>query len=407
MTWNSEYFSTIGYLGLLASGVALVLWLLYIFKPVRLISTVALGLVVVGWFAARINSSSHVNRIQPDRTEELARMAAQEEARRKALVESRGDEVANIRFAEDGANDFLDRAGMDEADLKYFESQGGFGDPEWKKNKKKRQAGDNDDSLESAIGAGGEVIAGVDSEEVTDGEGDEPIIMSEADLVMANRLDLLNLRTTLILVIVGCAVFVFDYLRRANLYGKASYPLPLPSWLVNGINRVEPLIISSKRSKKSAKGELGRLARRGDSFLYLTDDPDRVKRLPSSFAKLRFTKWREDVISATPSVDDEFIFETVWHGRSSFALGDPKRSAALLDFVIKKLEERQSFRARVTQTAHLVWDLSQQMDPILRERLVGLAKDTGFSILLVRAPKSQGKAKSAPKNLPQESPLPS
>ena len=139
MTWNSDYFSSIGYLGLTASGGALVLWLIYLIKPGRLISTLALGLVLAGWFAARLNSSQHVNKIQPDRTEELARRAAQEEARRKALVDSRGDEVADVRFAEDGANDFLDRAGMDEADLKYFESQGGFGEPDWKKEKKIRK----------------------------------------------------------------------------------------------------------------------------------------------------------------------------------------------------------------------------------------------------------------------------
>ena len=133
MNWNPEYFSSIGYLGVLLTGGALLLWICYIVKPLRIASLVALGCVVVAFVCARTNSKTHVNRIQPDRSEELAKRVAQEEARKQALLDNRGDEVAQIRFAEDGANDFLDRAGMDDADLKYFESQGGLGEPEWKK----------------------------------------------------------------------------------------------------------------------------------------------------------------------------------------------------------------------------------------------------------------------------------
>ncbi|MGB2454501.1 MAG: hypothetical protein ACPIG7_07900, partial [Akkermansiaceae bacterium] len=221
MNWNPEYFSSIGYFGVLFTGGALLLWICYIVKPSRIASLVALGCVVVAFFCARTNSKTHVNRIQPDRSEELAKQVAQEEARKQALLENRGDEVAQIRFAEDGANDFLDRAGMDDADLKYFESQGGLGEPEWKKEKKTRSGGGGDDSLESEIGGEG-VIGGIQSDEFDADESKEPIIIPEADLVMANRLDLLNLKLTLIFLVVGVGVFLFDYLRRANIYGKAS-----------------------------------------------------------------------------------------------------------------------------------------------------------------------------------------
>lgn len=407
MTWNSDYFSSIGYLGLAASGGALVLWLIYLIKPGRLISTLALSLVVAGWFGARLNSSQHVNKIQPDRTEELARRAAQEEARRKALVDSRGDEVADVRFAEDGANDFLDRAGMDEADLKYFESQGGFGEPDWKKEKKKRSGSRDDDSLEAAIGGGGEVIQGVTTEGVGEVDGEEPIVMKEEDLVMANRLDLLNLKTTTVLVAIGLALFIFDYLRRANLHGKSSYPLPLPSRWLNAIQPISTLVVSTKRSKSSARGELGRLARRGDSFLYLTDDPERIKRLPNSFAKLRFTKWREDIIPVTESIDDGFVFETVWHGRSSFACGDRDRAQQLLEYALERLGERRTSRAKVLQTVHLVWDLAEPIDPTLQKKLLTLAEATGISLLLVRQKKTRGNQSAPPKSVRQESPVPS
>ncbi len=383
MNWNPEYFSSIGYLGVLLTGGALLLWICYIVKPLRIASLVALGCVVVAFVCARTNSKTHVNRIQPDRSEELAKRAAQEEARKQALLDNRGDEVAQIRFAEDGANDFLDRAGMDDADLKYFESQGGLGGPEWKKEKKTRSGGGGDDSLESEIGGEG-VIGGIQSNEFDADESKEPIIMSEADLVMANRLDLLNLKLTLIFLVVGVGVFLFDYLRRANIDGRASRPLPLPSSLLNALTPIAPLVISKKRCQKSARCELARLVKRGDSFIYLTDDPARTTKLPKSMRRLPFVGGKEELITASAEIDEEFIFETVWYGRSSFVSADPERALTFLNFFQTMLEQRKLSRAKVSQTAHLVWDLQSPMPQKTRADLLKLAVATGFSILILR-----------------------
>lgn len=383
MNWNPEYFSSIGYFGVLLTGGALLLWICYIVKPLRIASLVALGCVVVAFVCARTNSKTHVNRIQPDRSEELAKQVAQEEARKQALLDNRGDEVAQIRFAEDGANDFLDRAGMDDADLKYFESQGGLGEPEWKKEKKTRSGGGGDDSLESVIGGEG-VIGGIQSDEFDADERKEPIIMSEADLVMANRLDLLNLKLTLIFLVVGVGVFLFDYLRRANIYGKASWPLPLPSSLLNALTPMAPLVISKKRCRKSARGELARLVKRGDSFIYLTDDSARAAKLPKSMRRLPFVGGKEELITASAEIDEGFIFETVWYGRSSFVSADPERALTFLNVFQAMLEQRKLSRAKVSQTAHLVWDLQSPMPQKTRADLLKLAVATGFSILILR-----------------------
>lgn len=383
MNWNPEYFSSIGYFGVLLTGGALLLWICYIVKPLRIASLVALGCVVVAFVCARTNSKTHVNRIQPDRSEELAKQVAQEEARKQALLDNRGDEVAQIRFAEDGANDFLDRAGMDDADLKYFESQGGLGEPEWKKEKKTRSGGGGDDRLESEIGGEG-VIGGIQSDEFDADESKESIIMSEADLVMANRLDLLNLKLTLIFLVVGVGVFLFDYLRRANIYGKASWPLPLPSSLLNALTPMAPLVISKKRCRKSARGELARLVKRGDSFVYLTDDSARAAKLPKSMRRLPFVGGKEELITASAEIDEGFIFETVWYGRSSFVSADPERALTFLNVFQAMLEQRKLSRAKVSQTAHLVWDLQSPMPQKTRADLLKLAVATGFSILILR-----------------------
>lgn len=400
MNWNPEYFSSIGYLGVLLAGGALLLWICYIVKPLRIASLVALGCVVVAFVCARTNSKTHVNRIQPDRSEELAKRVAQEEARKQALLDNRGDEVAQIRFAEDGANDFLDRAGMDDADLKYFESQGGLGEPEWKKEKKTRSRGGGDESLESEIGGEG-VIGGIQSDEFDADESKEPIIMSEADLVMANRLDLLNLKLTLILLVVGVGVFLFDHLRRANIYGKASRPLPLPSFLLNALTPMAPLVISKKRCRKSARGELARLVKRGDSFIYLTDDPARTAKLPKSMRRLPFLGGKEELITASAEIDEGFIFETVWYGRSSFVSADPERALTFLNVFQAMLEQRKLSRAKVSQTAHLVWDLQSPMPRQTRADLLKLAAATGFSILILREKASKAAShQSEPKGEP-------
>ena len=400
MNWNPEYFSSIGYLGVLLTGGALLLWICYIVKPLRIASLVALGCVVVAFVCARTNSKTHVNRIQPDRSEELAKRVAQEEARKQALLDNRGDEVAQIRFAEDGANDFLDRAGMDDADLKYFESQGGLGEPEWKKEKKTRSRGGGDESLESEIGGEG-VIGGIQSDEFDADESKEPIIMSEADLVMANRLDLLNLKLTLILLVVGVGVFLFDYLRRANIDGRASRPLPLPSSLLNALTPMAPLVISKKRCRKSARGELARLVKRGDSFIYLTDDSARTTKLPKLMRRLPFVGGKEELITASAEVDEGFIFETVWYGRSSFVSADPERALTFLNFFQTMLEQRKLSRAKVSQTAHLVWDLQSPMPQKTRADLLKLAVATGFSILILREKASKAAShQSEPKGEP-------
>jgi len=403
MNWNPEYFSSIGYLGVLLTGGALLLWICYIVKPLRIASLVALGCVVVAFVCARTNSKTHVNRIQPDRSEELAKRAAQEEARKQALLDNRGDEVAQIRFAEDGANDFLDRAGMDDADLKYFESQGGLGEPEWKKEKKARSGGGGDDSLESEIGGEG-VIGGIQSNEFDADESKEPIIMSEADLVMANRLDLLNLKLTLIFLVVGVGVFLFDYLRRANIDGRASRPLPLPSSLLNALTPIAPLVISKKRCRKSARGELARLVKRGDSFIYLTDDSARTTKLPKLMRRLPFVGGKEELITASAEVDEGFIFETVWYGRSSFVSADPERALTFLNFFQTMLEQRKLSRAKVSQTAHLVWDLQSPMPQKTRADLLKLAVATGFSILILREKASK---EASHQSEPKGEPIPS
>ena len=145
-----------------------------------------------------------------------------------------------------------------------------------------------------------------------------------------------------------------------------------------------PLVISKKRCRKSARGELARLVKRGDSFIYLTDDSARAAKLPKSMRSLPFVGGKEELITASAEIDEGFIFETVWYGRSSFVSADPERALTFLNVFQAMLEQRKLSRAKVSQTAHLVWDLQSPMPQKTRADLLKLAVATGFSILILR-----------------------
>ena len=383
MNINPEIFSQIGYLSVILWAAALLLCLVYWKKPSLIICVAVLGMTIGGYTCARINSKNHVNLIQLDRSEEIAKMAALKKAKQQALLDSRGGEVAQIRFAEDGAGDFIDHAGMDDTDLKFFEKQG-IEIPEWKKEKKKRSAaGADDDSIEAAIG-GEKVISGVESASTFEEKaGREPILMSEVDMVMANRLDFMNLRIAFYMIFVALLLLLVDYLRRANIYGKSSFVLPLPSSWLNALTPMPAMLSTKKRDQESVRKELNRLAKRGDSFLYLTDDPARANSLPESLTRFPLIGGQEDLIPVTEEVENEFVFESLWYGRSSFVVSSDDRSQQLLNYVVEQLATRKNVRAKVAQTSHVVWDLKNPMSDELKRVIEELAQATGFSILLI------------------------
>ena len=383
MTWNWQYFSEIGYIGVLASASAILLWLIYWIKPGRLVATLALVLAVAGFVCAQINSESHVNRIQPDRSGEIARQKALEEAKRKAALDSRGSEVAQIRFAEDSAEDFLDHAGMDEADMKYFEQLGVTEVPEWMKEKKARSgAGADDDSIESKIG-GEEAIKGVEANSEEEAAEVEPIIMGENDMVRANQIDIWNLKMGKILIGIGIFVLLLDYLRRANIYGKSSMALGLPSSWLNAVNPIPTVVTRPQRSRKPALYELAQLAKRGDSFIYLTNSAAAADSIPPSMPKSIFGRL-EEVIRVTEDIDDDFVFEAAWYGRGSFVVDSEDRAQQMVTRILEKLELRKASRAKVSQIMHIVWDLDQPIAPTTLRMAKSLAKATGVSFFFLK-----------------------
>ena len=155
------------------------------------------------WGLAEVNSRTYVARIAVDQTEIVEKEVAARELARKQAEADRAADAADIRFAEDAAGDQLDKAGLDDTDLEYFES---FGNdtPEWKKEKQARDenAGEDDD-LEAMIGGttdrGGIDAGGV----VQEAQRREPIFLSEKEMLTANRLDKINLTVTMVVFVLA------------------------------------------------------------------------------------------------------------------------------------------------------------------------------------------------------------
>lgn len=382
MDW--QIIGPFGTLSLLLSLGALAAWLLYWAKPRRWLANLGLILALAAFCAAQLHSSRYVSRIDVDPAARIAEMEARQQAKEQALINSRSDEVAQIRFAEDGQSEFLDTAGMDETDLKYLQAISESDEPEWKKNKKERgNSAAADESLERMIG-GEEAGQGADVTELEPEEQAEPILLEEASVMLANQLDRWNLNLTQILLWLALAILLADYLRRANLYREASLPLPLPSAWLNAFNRLPVVHNRPQHPRRPMPGELKWLTQRGDSFIYFTDQADKALKVTDALAGLQRWPYRLDLVrvQAEASLSDTFVFEALWYGRSSFMVDSHVKAEQLLNQCVERLKQRRETRARTAQSVHLVWDLETPIPASTLQQFRKYAEPAGLSLFI-------------------------
>jgi hypothetical protein len=386
MNWH--IFSIFGYLGVALWLSVPLLWLAYGYRQQPWLRYLATALTLAAFVCAKVNSSTHVNRIQTIPAAELKGKGNRQEEIRQAALDGRSAEVAQISFAEDAQGEFLDKAGMDEADLKYLGNAGKSAIPEWQKQKKNREQGAAQDAspeenLDAQIG-GADATTGVDVGLPDDPTKNPPLRMSEADVATANRLDRWNLNVTRFLILAAVLILAVDYLRRANNYAHASLPLRLPSAWLNSLTPMPPLVVRPKTPRRSIPAELEWLARRGDSFIYLTDNPG-VAKEALAHLETQPKRHRPEVVRVADGISDGFVFESLWFGRGSFIVDSAARAESMLTHFISQLELRRTTRAQVTQTAHVVWDVSSPVPEITRETFVKLAAAAGLQLFLCHA----------------------
>jgi len=393
-----QIFSLIGYASVLLWIVGLVLCVRHFMRrPRRWLCHAAVVVLLVALGFANINSDRHVNRIQVDQSEAMAAAQARQEKARRMAEEERAGEVAQIRFAEDDETDFLDMAGLDDADRKYMESMTNAAVPEWKQQKQTRsteRAADN--SLEAQLDTTEkqEGMEGVVLEDV----GKAPVVLPEKVVMLAHRLDGWNLKLIRWLVLAGLLAVVVDYLQRYNRVDEAYLPLPLPSLVPNGFTPLPGVCALPAAHARTAVEELEWLVRRGDTFVYLTANtvtaatipetlyrlplphkyiPSRLaKRLPPGIAPLDVLHVQAD----DSLLDDTFVFEALWYNRAAFVIDSTDRAESFLQCLSGKLVERSQTRASVRQTVHIVWDLDVRMADVLPADVLRLAERAGFSL---------------------------
>lgn len=376
---NPNSFSILGYLSVLLWLAVPLLWILR--GRLRLPGWSALALAVLAFAFATINSRSHVSRVQAEVIVASPDALMLEAAKRKAVEDARSGEVADIRFAEDGAGDFIDKAGMEDADRKYLESLDESKDPEWKKKKKARgDAEGKSDDLEDMLG-GEEPAEKLSTDALPEEkETSEPIIMSEAHVATAQRLNSINLSASLYAVLLGAVILIVDYLARANSYAQAAFPLPLPAAWRNAFTPLPAIVPRPEKPRRTLAGELAHLARRGDAFVCFTRD---AAALPESLPTLGKSRRPIDVLRADGvRISDSFVFESLWYRRACFVVDSPQRAQALFAEILRQLELRHSSRARTRRNVHLVWNLDQPPGKQELAAFERLATSTGFSLFL-------------------------
>jgi hypothetical protein len=390
-----NFFSIIGYVSVVLWLLVPVLWLIYFKQRVgktparqgglkRWLCLLAFGIALVAAILAKVNSVTYVNRIQLDQSAEIQAAQARQEAARKLAEKSRSGEVAQVRFAEDGAGDYLDEGGMDSADLKYMEKIRASDEPEWKKTKKTRAAGGKpDDSLEAQVG-GKEEKKGVKPEPETE---EKVIMMVASKKVVVDRLDNANLKLSRLLVLLGLLLVIYDYLWRANRYGEAFLPLPIPSAWVTAFTPLPALVEQPVPPRRTPLEELAWFTKRGDVFIYLTDDPFAAQKLPAQLPRLGKRGATMEVIHVKAGdtlISDEFIFEALWYGRASFAVDASERVEQLLENFLVMLADRKACRAKAAQSVHIVWHSQAPLPVRWQSDGLRLLQATNFSVFVCK-----------------------
>ena len=377
LDWNMEYFSLSGYASILTWAGGLVLLLVhFIFKTRQVICHSALAISLVAFALAKFNSLTYVNKIQPDLSQQKAELEAKISAKKQEFLDDRRTQVAQIQFAEDGKDEFLDRAGLDKEDLETIDQIREELTPEWKQEKKTRSSPTADSAGE-----------GMDTSLVENSIEDEPVTMLEIDMIRANQYDYLNLIIIKILIGLSMVVIIHDYLRRHNLYEAAYFPMRVPSVLANLITPHPAVIDRSRHPRRSVPQELAWLSKRGDSFIYFSSHPENIKKAEEFLIPFSEKKKHSLQLINTESASctDEFCFENWWFGRASIIVGNANNAESMIQKFIKLLEVRKSTRAQIRQTAHLVWDLDFPIPTDTQVRLKQLAARTGFSLLICKS----------------------
>lgn len=388
--FTPEVFSITGYISLGMGILVPIFWLLHwLKKPKRWFVHIALFISITAFILAKYNSLYYVNMIEEDRSEQMAEKAKAEKERLRKLQEMRSDDVANIRFAEDGATDALDVGGMDKTDLRLYNLDKKFktpkkGDPLIGRKKKKRTFS-KDNTLEGTVDTS-KPQEGADTEDIEE-EAKPPVVLKADQLAVADNLDILNLSILRWFIILSILYLVIDYLRRGNNYDEAYCPLPVPSECFKGVSNFNPVITLPPKRRRKMIDELDFYTHRNEPFIYLANDKETIKALPEKGHRLLKKFFPVEYLPVTmdgKEIDADYIFETLWYNRSSFYCDSLERAEELLIRFIELMGGRKESRAEASQIVRIVWDMDEPVSDDIIKLFELLGKTTGVSLVICK-----------------------
>lgn len=402
----------------------------------------ALLLTVVAWFLAGINAD-RVYEIQVDRTSEMERLL-------KDQMEEMRENMAKsvVRFAEDGAYDHLDLAGVQSADSMNVYERAAMKSretPFYKRHGKQTRDADSlrEDALLPQVAlTGAEVFR------------KEPGVryLPENQMNEAIRLAGFNRNAVAVVFWLAVLAILLDYLLRFNRTTGYRLPLPVAGPWVDAVSPKKHSSIMLSDAPDTVRAYLRDVARKGESFIYLgpqdvLPDPE-LPRLfvpllaPDGFARRFLSKCahlagptlrkagsalakpaaslmknrrfngliREtrnllskfefsggallgapvEVIRISEARDkfsDDFILESAWFGRYCFVIGGADLPAQFVGLAHKFLDARFPPRARAARTVNIVWNGNGALPPraVLAD-MAELARETNFKIVLFAGP---------------------
>lgn len=390
---NWQLFNPVGYASVLLLLCIPLLWLAQLaLRRWWWLSHLAVLIAVAGLVLAKVHSLTHLSRLEVDYSQQIEAQLSRQAMAHRAAQDERAGEVADIRFAEDATGEFIDKGGLDNDRREYFDNIDNPQTPDWKKNKQQRVEGGGDDAedLDAMIGAKAPRKGADVPDDFTEQQADDSILVTDQQKQLADRLDRANRNAGWVLLVLAGLFLAVDYMRRLNRYDQAYGPLPVPSSWADAMSPRKTVIARPARPRRSVWDELRFIARRGESFVCCTDDAELARRLLAGVGLSRLPMGLRPVrvvgVGEDAKFDDDFIFESLWFGRTCFVIESAQRAEAMMDRFLQLLAERRGSRAHTRVAVHVVWDLPEPIEDNTLHRFATLGKATGCTLMITRQP---------------------
>lgn len=288
-----HYFGITGISSILFWMAALLLLVAYVRLP--LVRTkkfsMALGLAAAGFFLSELNSGN-ISAIMVDRSKEIEEARASQAERERLEGEVEGNEsgkkkgnagaLSDINMGDEDkeptSEENTGRAARDkqiegegEGEKQSIYEKAAAGEeavPLYKLRGKQQRAeskAEENTEIRKAAAAGDDQQSGL-------GGAQQVVLMPEADKILADKLDMLNLFVAKWILVLALGMVVWDYLSRFNETFDAVLPLPIAGPWLDRLYPKKHIVLAKRPTPEELRDFLLKVVRKGETFIYLGQD---------------------------------------------------------------------------------------------------------------------------------------